>query len=1855
MVPPPLLPRCFSACALLLVGLSVSRLEAGSGGLNAPVSVAPFLNGAFPAVDPGQPADWATENAFPNLTFVDPLWLTPIPGGNDLLLVGKNGQIWRFDNNLNTTQAQVVNVLDLTTKIQTSEDQGLYSLIFHPQFGQGGPNSKYAYLCYNFKPNLAGADPNNSYWRVSRFTWVPTTGKLDPASEYVLMHQYDCCRWHNGGGMFFDNAGFLNIACGDGGTSDEGGGVPAALTRSQRLNQGLFGGIFRIDVNNDPTKSRPILRQPQDAANKPLGWPTSYTQGYQIPLDNPWAHLGSAALGEYAGLGLRSPHTAHYDAVTGDVWIGDVGQKTREELTRLQFGGNAQWGYREGFAAGPGDPAIPPLGVDTPPLIDYDRTVGSAIIGGMRYRGSKWNAALGGKVLYGDHVRGKIWAATLHPGALAPTIEIMVDGFKVGRKAGLANFCTDASGEIYLMNLNGTNQPGGTIQKLVLSGASEEPPHLLSQTGFFTNLATLEAISAAIPYSVAAPLWSDASAKKRWIVLPNDGTHNTPAEDIVFNEDEPWLFPAGTVMVKHFEISTHENDPSKMKRLETRFLVCTVGGGKYGVTYRWNSEGTDAVLLTTGQREDFNVTLQNGSTVTRRWDYPSRADCMQCHNAASGQALGLRTSPLNKDYFYQSTGRTANQLATFNALGMFDRTLTSTELENFIESRGIDDAAAPVEHRVRSYLDMNCAHCHRPNGTVNFFDLRIETPLNLQGFVDETIKGEFDIGPNDRYLKPGDPSLSALHVRLMNAGNGIAMPPLAKALVDSAAVNLLEQYITNLKPTEFETTPSPQARYVKLTALSGVLAQPWTAVAEFEVLDGRGLPIPAASVSIHDFDSEELMDPLGPATHAIDGNPDTIWHTKFGSPVSNPPHHLTLDLGSLRSVGGFVYTPRQASADGRIRSYQVHHSIDGVNWTLMNSGVWQNDAIAKRYDGQVGKRKARCEISGPSGVVSSAFDVTVTFDMEVTDFTATDLQVTGGTVAGLRGKGYYYVARILPHAPDVTVSVPADVANGAALGNRASATLALDFLDTLPPVPVFTEGPPNVTGPFQIRISFGEPVTGLTASDLVLTNATLGSLTPSGDHFLLNLIPQIAGSPVSIEILSGAVTDLGGLAMGAGIAVTIPSILQRLTLNADEASYIGGGMTLVTDPTAPGGKYLWLPNATGSHLILNTLHRVEYTFVVPHAGDWVLRGLTRAPDGNSNSFHVEVDGNQGLGTVIFWDIPLNTTYTWDDMGNPTAGDPVLLNLTAGSHTITLYARDDGTRLSQLELQSLRPLATLTTPESTVTGSFAATLTFSENVTGLAMADFSVTGGSITSLTGSGSAFSLTILPTAASVDFSLLPNTVVDSVGTGNFGSNALTVAYRGSPPIPTFTGVPANVTGPFQITLSFDKPVVGLTASDLVLVNARLDSVVPAGDDYLLSITPLIPGSAAEIQILSAAVTNLWGQAMGAGASISIPYVQDTLTRNASEASYIGGAMRLVTDASAPHGHYLWLPQNQLAGNALVPNNRAEFTFIVPHTGEWKLRGLLRAVNGTSDSFYVEVDGNQGLGSVFAWHFNEIVGTTYAWDFMGNYGVVDPVILNLTAGSHTITVYAREDGSQLDRLELVSVRPSASLNTTAGVVSGPFEATLTFSEAVTGLTEGDISITGGSVTSVTGSGSSYTLAISPTAESVIFSLLQDSVINAAGARNIASNPLGVTYRTLYQRWVSDHLLTGMNAAQLADDDHDGTCNLLEFAFNLNPAASDTKVLDLELSQIAGLPRMIVIPGDPSGERLSLQYLRRKGFTGLTYQVQFGSSLTDFADSSGIPLVEDINSNWQRVTVTDLGEDGVDCRFGRVVVTSQSP
>ncbi len=1063
-------PRLLHLKRLCLLGAalfygSANPVGAASSGLDAPQPVGPYFNGVFPSSPPGDPSGWAVVNAFPNLTFTDPMMLSEIPGTANLLVVGKTGLIWRFPKNPAATMAQRVPVLDLSALTETSEDQGLYSLSFHPKFGQAGqPGEHWVYVCYSRRAFPGVDDNDRTYWTVSRFTWLPSSGTINPSSEFILMSQYDPHRYHNGGATFFGNDGFLYITVGDGGDGGD------SLDNSQKINLGLFGGILRIDVDNDPVKSHPIRRQPTENPlwvinPKPAGWPVSYSQGYGIPKDNPWLDPGGSRLEEFYAIGLRSPHSAHYDPVTGEIWVGDVGQSNREELSRVPKGGNCQWAYLEGTRALSKPKPSPLIGTDVVPEHEYDHTQGASIIGGMRYRGAKWNAFLGGKVIFGDHVRGRIWSLQLPAPGGVKTVTEMYSNFETGYKAGLSNFSTDSSGEIYMMELAGNGNPAGKIMKLAVPALTAEPPQFLSQTGVFTNLTSLATAPGVIPYDVPNPLWSDNAEKQRWVILPNDGSFNSATEDVIFSAVGNWVFPAGTVFVKHFEAPINANNPSALKRLETRFLICTPGGEKYGFTYKWNPAGTDAELLGGSINEPYNYTNSQGTTEARVWSYPSRGDCMVCHNDVSGQALGVKTAHLNSDLHYPLTGRTANQLETLNALGVFSTTLSVTDLENYIEARALDDESAPLEHRVRSYLDTNCSHCHQPGAQGDGFDARLSTPLDLQNIINAIPQRYEELGPNGRYIKPGNTALSAIHVRTNAVGDGDAMPPLAKNMAHGQGVAALQAYISGLVPSEFDVTPAPMARYVRLTTLAGT--RTYASVRELKILDGNGVAIPFSQLSVHAFDSQDGTT-TGPAK-AIDGSigSSNHWQT-LNTGGTNHPHFITIDLGSLREFGGFIYYPRGNSTNGRISQYQVHYSQNATDWTLMTSGTWPtNSATEITYDPLFNKRAARAQIAGPVGTIQGAFETTVVFDMNVTDFSALDLQVTGGTVSKIRGSGYYYVARILP-APGIsaiTVSVPQNAVSPEGKGSFASQVLNVTILPdaAAPSTPLNLSGSTTVT------------------------------------------------------------------------------------------------------------------------------------------------------------------------------------------------------------------------------------------------------------------------------------------------------------------------------------------------------------------------------------------------------------------------------------------------------------------------------------------------------------------------------------------------------------------------------------------------------------------------------------------------------------------------------------------------------------------------------------------------------------------------------------------------------------------------
>ncbi|MDP0491881.1 MAG: LamG-like jellyroll fold domain-containing protein [Verrucomicrobiota bacterium JB023] len=797
--------------------------------------VGPFFNGVFPSVTPGTGSGYTTENAFPNLRFIGPIWVTPYPGRNELVVVGKAGHVWRFENDPAVTSDEVTVMLNLskygdgvaspeevlpdgehepsvvrTGTVVSAPDMAFYQIIFHPNFGiEGETGENHIYATYSYIPDLPGRSGDTyTYCRLSRFTIIDDESDgpiIDPDSELVLINQFDADRNHQGGAMFFGEDGFLYISTGDGGYAYSNNRL------SQRLDRALAGGILRIDVDKRGGEiSHPIRRHPTDSGlahtgDIPSGWPASSSANYYIPSDNPWVDDDpeSTILEEFWAIGLRSPHAMHRDEQSGEIWIGDVGG-SQEEIHKGEQGANFGWDFTNGGGKSRPDPLI---GFESPAVVTIPANEGNCIIGGFIYRGSEF-PELSGKYLYGDHLKGTISTMTYSADTGEAETAYLCDFSSIGFKVGLANFCQGPNGEVFMPELGGFDDDtdiednDGTIQRLAPTSVSSDAPALLSQTGAFLDLDKLTPHPSFLPYGVLSPLWSDGADKWRWIAVPNNGVHDTESEKIVFDESGNWVFPEGTVLMKHFELATDSTQPEERVRLETRFLVCTADGGKYGITYRWLPDQTDAVLLTSGETEDFTVRGDSGQSQTLTWTYPSRGDCLQCHNSASGQALGVRTHQLN-GYFNYGDGP-VHQLVHWSHLGLIDASIGMEEAALLPQAAPLDDETVPLQYRIRSYLDTNCSICHQPGGPGGNFDSRLSTPLLAQGLLNVEPERFQDLGPDATYLKPGDAARSIIHYRMDHALPAeAAMPPLAKALVDEAAVSLVEEWIDEMTPADY--------------------------------------------------------------------------------------------------------------------------------------------------------------------------------------------------------------------------------------------------------------------------------------------------------------------------------------------------------------------------------------------------------------------------------------------------------------------------------------------------------------------------------------------------------------------------------------------------------------------------------------------------------------------------------------------------------------------------------------------------------------------------------------------------------------------------------------------------------------------------------------------------------------------------------------------------------------------------------------------------------------------------------------------------------------------------------------------
>jgi hypothetical protein len=363
------------------------------------------------------------------------------------------------------------------------------------------------------------------------------------------------------------------------------------------------------------------------------------------------------------------------------------------------------------------------------------------------------------------------------------------------------------SGLPYGLATNGTVPPFLNMPNVVPAIFPGTLPLLLSGTGAFGDTANRTPANGLIPYAPNTPLWSDAAVKSRYLAVPNNGGLITPDEQIAFLPTNTWTFPAGTVFVKNFDLVVNETNAGvPLRRLETRLLVRDINGAVYGVTYKWRPDNSDADLLAGSLNEDILITNAIGVR-TQTWYYPSPADCLTCHTPVANYVLGVNTRQLNGNLTYPATGNTDNQLRTLNRLGLFYPAINETNISNYGQLSALTNLSASLEQRARSYLDANCAQCHQPGGLGITFDARYDTPLAQQYITNYPAQLTLGID-NARIVKAQDVWRSTVLVRMNSTDPSIKMPPLARNLVDTNAVQVFTDWINSLPGTPALAPPA---------------------------------------------------------------------------------------------------------------------------------------------------------------------------------------------------------------------------------------------------------------------------------------------------------------------------------------------------------------------------------------------------------------------------------------------------------------------------------------------------------------------------------------------------------------------------------------------------------------------------------------------------------------------------------------------------------------------------------------------------------------------------------------------------------------------------------------------------------------------------------------------------------------------------------------------------------------------------------------------------------------------------------------------------------------------------------------
>ncbi len=298
----------------------------------------------------------------------------------------------------------------------------------------------------------------------------------------------------------------------------------------------------------------------------------------------------------------------------------------------------------------------------------------------------------------------------------------------------------------------------------VISG--DALPRDLAEFGFFTDAAARDAAPGVHAYELNTPLFSDGAEKLRYIYVPEGEQLGAGGEGLL-------QFPVGSAIIKTFAFAG--------QFIETRVLLHRADGW-LALPYRWNEEQTEAKLALAGGRVD--LTTPQGEAISYR--IPNKNQCKSCHSV-DGQVIPIGPKARNLS---------GEWLTQMHSEGWLDQTPEGADA-----MPQWHDASASIQSRARAYLDVNCAHCHRPGGGASNsgLDLRWEQddPFAI-GVNKPPVAAGRGAGGMLVSIAPGEPEKSILVHRMDSVEPGVAMPELGRSTIDEDAVAVMREWIAGM-------------------------------------------------------------------------------------------------------------------------------------------------------------------------------------------------------------------------------------------------------------------------------------------------------------------------------------------------------------------------------------------------------------------------------------------------------------------------------------------------------------------------------------------------------------------------------------------------------------------------------------------------------------------------------------------------------------------------------------------------------------------------------------------------------------------------------------------------------------------------------------------------------------------------------------------------------------------------------------------------------------------------------------------------------------------------------------------------